>query len=305
MARILLRALAALSLSLLSIACQTVPYTNRTQLALHSESEMNQLGLQAFQQTLSESKTITTGPQFTMVKKVSDRIAAAAENPEPGMEKPGYQWQVALIDSPQINAWCLPGGKMGVYTGILPVTQDEAGLAVVMGHEVAHAIAQHGNERMSQGVLAQFGLTAADAFAGVAKMSPTARQGLMEILGAGTNVAIMLPFSRSHESEADHIGLILMAKAGYDPSEAPKFWERMAKMAGGGGTPEFLSTHPSHETRIKDLQGWIPEAMKYYKPGGTAPVAPVKGPQTPAGSAAPSGSVPKPKIPSGGGMSSF
>lgn len=178
-------------------------------------------------------------------------------------ELAGFEWEFNLIEDPKtVNAWCMPGGKVAFYTGIMPICKDETGVAVVMGHEVAHAIANHGRERMSQQLLAQYGLTTLGAFIGA---NPSAGQELlMQAVGAGTNLG-MLRFSRDHESEADHIGLIFMTIAGYDPNEAPKFWERMTEMSGGQEPPEFISTHPSHSTRIADLKGWIPEAMSYKK----------------------------------------
>ena len=200
-----------------------------------------------------------------MVKKVGQNIQKAVEkylaDKGASSELNGFAWEFNLIDDPKTaNAWCMPGGKVAFYTGILPICKDEAGIAVVMGHEVAHAIANHGRERMSQQMVAQFGLSTLSAAMG---QNPTlTNEILMQAVGAGTSLG-MLKFSRTHESEADHIGLIFMAMAGYDPNEAPKFWERMTQMSGGQQPPEFMSTHPSHETRIKDLQSWIPEAMKY------------------------------------------
>ena len=178
-------------------------------------------------------------------------------------ELAGFAWEFNLIDDPKmVNAWCMPGGKVAFYTGIMPICKDEEGVAVVMGHEVAHAIANHGRERMSQQMIAQYGLGTLSALMG---QNPGAgKELLMQAVGAGAGVG-MLKFSREHESEADHMGLIFMAMAGYDPNAAPKFWERMSAQGGGQEPPEFISTHPSHSTRIKDLQKWIPEAMKHYK----------------------------------------
>jgi predicted Zn-dependent protease len=176
----------------------------------------------------------------------------------------GFAWEFNLIqDDKTVNAWCMPGGKVAFYTAILPICKDETGVAVVMGHEVAHAIANHGRERMSQGLIQQFGLSTLGAAMG---QNPTAtKQIFLEAVGMGANLGA-LKFSRKHESEADHIGLIFMSMAGYDPAQAPKFWERMTSLSGGQKPPEFMSTHPSDETRIKDLQGWMPEALGYYKP---------------------------------------
>ena len=174
-----------------------------------------------------------------------------------------YRWEFNLIENDKmVNAFCMPGGKVGVYTGILPITQNETGLAVVMGHEIAHAIAKHGNERVSQGLLAQLGGVALST--ALSKNPGTTNQIFMAAYGVGANVGVLLPYSRLHESEADRIGLILMAKAGYDPREAVPFWQRMNEK-GGPRPPEFLSTHPAPESRIKQIQDLIPEAMKYYK----------------------------------------
>jgi predicted Zn-dependent protease len=202
-----------------------------------------------------------------MVKRVGANIQKAveeymAQNNWSGHLQ-GYDWDFNLIEADVVNAWCMPGGKVAFYTGIMPVCQDEAGVAVVMGHEVAHAIANHGAERMSQGLVQQMGGVALDV--ALSSKPGETREMFGMAYGLAYNFGAMLPFSRLHESEADKMGLIFMAMAGYDPSEAPKFWERMAAASGGGAPPEFMSTHPSHETRIKDLNDQIPEAMKYYK----------------------------------------
>jgi predicted Zn-dependent protease len=175
----------------------------------------------------------------------------------------GFHWEFNLIDDPKtVNAWCMPGGKVAFYTGIMPLCQDETGVAVVMGHEVAHAIANHGRERMSEGMVAQLGLNTLSAALG---QHPTATKQLMlQAVGVGTQIG-MLKFSRQHESEADRIGLVFMAMAGYDPNKAIEFWQRMESQQNGSAPPEWLSTHPSHSTRIADLKKEMPEAMKYYK----------------------------------------
>ena len=248
-------------------ACATVPVTGRKQMSLVSSSEIMQLSADQYQQVLRESKLSTNAEQTEMVKRVGSRIEKAVEQymAEKGASSQlqGFNWEFNLIeDDKTVNAWAMPGGKVAFYTGIMPICKDEKGVAVVMGHEVAHAIANHGRERMSQGLIAQFGLGTLSVAMG---QNPTATQQVfMQAVGMGTNVG-MLSFSRKHESEADHIGLIFMAMAGYDPSEAPMFWERMRDLSSGEAPPEFLSTHPSHETRVKDLQGWMPEAMPYYK----------------------------------------
>lgn len=237
--------------------CATVPYTQRRQFNIVSDSEENAMGLQAYQETLAKAKLSSDAAAAAMVERVGRRIAAAAD-------QPGFDWQFKLIDDPKmVNAFCLPGGRVAVYTGILPVTGTEEGLAVVMSHEVAHALAHHGAERLSQGELVNLGGAALQA--GMAKKDPAVQNKVLTAFGLGANIGVLLPFSRGHEAEADSIGLILMAKAGYDPRAAVPFWQRMA--AGGGQKPpEFLSTHPSDDTRIRKIQAAIPEALKYYKP---------------------------------------
>lgn len=238
--------------------CATVPYTNRRQFNIISDSEENAMGLQAYQETLAKAKLSSDAAAVAMVERVGRRIAAAAD-------QPGFDWQFKLIDDPKtVNAFCLPGGRVAVYTGILPVTATEEGLAVVMSHEVAHALAHHGAERMSQGELVNLGGAALQA--GMAKKDPAVQNQVLSAFGLGANIGVLLPFSRGHEAEADRIGLILMAKAGYDPRAAVPFWQRMAS-GGGQKPPEFLSTHPSDDTRIRKIQAELPEALKYYKPG--------------------------------------
>jgi len=246
--------------------CSTVPYTNRSQLMLMSESDDLQLGAAAYGQVLKKSKVVHD-PQITdVVQRVGQRIAAAADKPE-------YHWEFTVIDDPkQANAFCLPGGKVAVYTGIFPIARDNAGLAAVIGHEVAHALARHGAERMSQGTLLQVGGAAVAVAAGASGTSGVTQQAIMQAYGLGSTVGIALPFSRSQESEADHIGLILMAKAGYDPEAAIGLWERMEAYEHGQTPPQWLSTHPSPTTRQADLRGWMNQAMQYYTPPGQ-PVA--------------------------------
>ncbi len=248
-------------------SCATVPVTGRKQLSLVSSDEINTMSAQQYREVVTKGPISTNKEQTEMVKRVGVRIQKAVEqymaSKGASAQLAGFNWEFNLIqDDKTVNAWCMPGGKVAFYTAILPVCKDELGVAVVMGHEVAHAIANHGAERMSQGLLAEFGLSTISAAMG---QNPSATQQIfMQAVGMGTNVG-MLKFSRSHESEADHMGLIFMAMAGYDPSSAPAFWERMATLSGGQQPPEFLSTHPSHETRIQDLKGWIPEANQYYK----------------------------------------
>jgi predicted Zn-dependent protease len=233
---------------------------------LYPESDMIATSLTQYDAFLSESKLSSNKEQTAMVKACGARISAAVEKfmTENGMSDriANFQWEFNLVDDETPNAWCMPGGKVVFYTGILPYTQTETGLAVVMGHEIAHAIARHGNERMSQ----QMGIQALStglAFALNDKPAET-QQIWNTAFGVGSNVLVVLPFSRSHESEADKMGLIFMAMAGYNPQEAVEFWTRMSE-SGGEKQPEFLSTHPADETRVKDLQEFMPEAMKYYK----------------------------------------
>ena len=249
------------------ISCSTVPLTGRSQLNLISNSEMLAMSFQQYGEFLKENPVSKNLKETRMVKRVGDNIRHAVEeymvenNLSDRLE--GYKWEFNLVESEQVNAWCMPGGKVVVYTGILPIVQDDAGLAVVLGHEIAHAIAEHGNERMSQELLRSVG--AVGLMVAMDKEPAQTKALWLGVYGLGTEVGIMLPFSRTHESEADKLGLIFMAMAGYDPHEAPVFWERMAANSSGGEPPEFLSTHPSHQTRIQDLNSWMPEAMKYYK----------------------------------------
>jgi len=247
-------------------SCATVPVTGRKQLSLVSNSDIIQQSAVEYQKVLAQSKLSNDQQKVAMIKTVGTRVQKAVESymSQKGLsdQLAGFAWEFNLIeDDKTANAWCMPGGKVAFYTGILPICKDETGVAIVMGHEVAHAIANHGRERMSEAMLANGLLTTLSTAMG---QNPTLTQELLlQSVGVGANVA-MLKFSRSDESEADHIGLIFMAMAGYDPNEAPKFWERM-EATGGGAPPEFLSTHPSHATRIKDLKKWIPEAMSYRK----------------------------------------
>lgn len=241
---------------LLTAACQTVPQTGRHQLLLVSPQEEKSLGEEAYKKTLKESKLSQDQAATDMVRRVGARIAKAAERPD-------FEWEFSLVEDKTPNAFCLPGGKVVFYTGILPFTKDETGLAVVMGHEVAHALARHGAERMSTGLLTDLaGKTAGAIFGGG---SPETARQVEQAFGMGAGVGVLLPFGRHQESEADQIGLTLMAKAGYDPRQATEFWKRMSQ-GQSGAPPEFLSTHPSDETRIKQIEGWLPEAMKVYRP---------------------------------------
>ncbi|RJR34616.1 MAG: M48 family peptidase [Desulfobacteraceae bacterium] len=257
-----------LMLSLLFSSCAEVPITHRKSLALLPNSQLMSMSLQEYSNVLKKSKLSQDKENVEMVKRVGAAIARSAEAflRDEGREDQikEYQWEFNLIEEDKtVNAWCMPGGKVAVYTGILPVTRDEAGLAVVVGHEVAHAMANHGNERMSQGLLATAG-TVALAVALSEKPKQT-RNLYLAAFGAGTSLGILLPYSRMHESEADRIGLILTARAGYDPREAVPFWTRMNEK-GGSRAPEFLSTHPAPESRIESIKEVLPEALQYYQP---------------------------------------
>ena len=231
---------------------ETVPITGRSHLVTISRDEEVALGLQSYESVLNHERVISQGPEVDLVRGVGARIAKVAD-------APGFEWEFNLLSSDEENAFCLPGGKVAVYSGILPLTANPNGLAVVMGHEIAHAIARHGAERMAQEQLAQMGMLAV----GVASsdMDQNQRRAILGAFGAGTQFGIMLPFSRTHESEADHIGLMLMARACFDPNEAPKFWERMAQEKHGRAPPQFMSTHPSDATRIDQIKRWLPEAL--------------------------------------------
>ncbi len=246
-------------------ACSSVAVTGRKQLSIVSNSEIMPMAAQEYNEVLKKGPHSTNQEQAEMVKRVGVKIQKAVEEymAIKGLSKEleGFVWEFNLIDDPKtVNAWCMPGGKVVFYTAIMPICKDEDGVAVVMGHEVAHAIANHSRERMSQQLLAKYGLSTLGAVVG--QNATAGQEVMMQAVGAGTNLG-MLKFSRSHESEADHIGLIFMTMAGYDPNQAPLFWERMTTVAGGQESPEFMSTHPSHSTRISDLKKWIPEALRY------------------------------------------
>ena len=258
--------LSSLAVFFVFAACTAVPITGRKQLSLVPDSQLSQLSDSSYKQIISESEIITSGKDVEMVRNVGGKIAMAAEAflKENGLEAEisSYSWEFNLIkDDATANAFCMPGGKIAVYTGILPATKNETGLAVVVGHEVAHAIAKHGSERMSQSLIVEYG---GAALAHLASEKPQETQNLvMTVYGAGANVGLILPYSRKHELEADRIGLILMARAGYDPSDAVRFWETMSGGASSG--MEILSTHPSDTKRISEIKQHIPEAMEYYQ----------------------------------------
>ena len=254
-------------IALFVYACASVAVTGRNQLSLVSNAEIIPMSETQYREVIAKGPISTDKAQTEMIKRVGFKIEKAVEtymaSKNASKELDGFKWEFNLIDDPKTaNAWCMPGGKVAFYTGIMPICKDETGVAVVMGHEVAHAIANHGRERMSEQMVAQYGL---QTISGLIGQNPSAADNLlMQAVGAGTNLG-MLKFSRTHESEADHIGLIFMTIAGYDPNAAPIFWKRMIEMSGGQEPPEFLSTHPSHETRVKDLEAWIPEALTYKK----------------------------------------
>ena len=259
--------LAFLCVSLLLVSCSTVPMTGRSQLNLIPDSMMLSMSFQEYHEFLRTNRLSSNAQQTQMVKGVGYRIQRAVEQyfMEHNMsgELRNYQWEFNLVENDEVNAWCMPGGKVVVYTGILPLVYSDADLAVVMGHEIAHAVAKHGNERMSQVLLVEMG---GMALAEALKNKPEdTREFWMMAFGLGGQVGVILPYSRRHELEADQLGLIFMAMAGYDPHAAVTFWERMSQQ-GGSNLPEFLSTHPSDRTRIRELQEAIPYAMQYYRP---------------------------------------
>jgi len=254
------------------IACSKNPITGRNQAKLVSEAELQQMATQQYQQFLSTNKVVSSSVNrdAEMVKRVGQRVTRAVTEYVTQLGKPdllnGYSWEYNLVEDPAANAWCMPGGKIVVYTGLLPITQNEAALAAVMGHEVAHAVLTHGNERVSQGLINQ-GLGTALSIA-LSNQPSTTQNIFMTAYGVGSQVGVLLPFSRKHELEADRYGMIWMASAGYNPQEAINLWTRMQSASGGNKPPEFLSTHPSEENRINQLKKYLPEAMKYYKPVG-------------------------------------
>lgn len=256
----------------LLIACSKNALTGKNQLTLLPESELQTMAKQEYQQFLSTNKVVSgnNNRDAEMVKRVGQRITRAVETyyAEKNLTEKlaGFNWEYNLVDDKAANAWCMPGGKIVVYTGLLPITQNEAALAAVMGHEVSHALLQHGNQRMSQGLLQQLGGVALSV--AVANKPAETQNLFLGAYGAGTQIGVLLPFSRSHELEADRYGLIWTAMAGYNPQEAVALWERMEKASNGQNPPEFLSTHPAEGRRIAQLKKNMPEAMQYYKPVG-------------------------------------
>lgn len=253
----------------MAVACTRNAVTGKSQLLLVPESEMQSMAAKQYKDFLDSSKVVNSSVKDAeMVRRVGQRITASITNyyKEQGKANilDGFQWDYNLVESNEVNAWCMPGGKIVVYTGILPITQNEAALAVVMGHEITHALAKHGSERMSQGLVQQFGQVALSV--ALASKSQQTQALFMNAYGVGSNLGVILPFSRNQEYEADQFGLNWAAMAGYNPQEAIPLWERMEKAGGGNRPPEFLSTHPSEGNRITRLQKQMPEALKYYKP---------------------------------------
>ncbi|HTE24821.1 M48 family metallopeptidase [Flavitalea sp.] len=256
-------------ISLIVTSCSQNAITGRKQLALISDSELTNMAKQEYQTFLSQNKVVSASASkdAEMVRRIGQRLTTAITKyySEKGLSKEleGYEWEYNLVDSKEANAWCMPGGKIVVYTGLLPITQNEAALAVVMGHEIAHALAKHGNERMSQTMLAQ-GL---QVVGGVVTSGNAQVSNIFNnVYGPAAQVGVLLPNSRKQELEADRFGLIFSALAGYNPQEAITLWQRMEQAAGSSKPPEFLSTHPAESTRIQKLQQLMPEALKYYKP---------------------------------------
>lgn len=260
--------LSIICVSILAVQCTKVPVTGRSQLSIVGNDQIFPTSFEQYKTVKKEGKLITGTDESRMVKRVGARIQHAVEQYLKDQGQPNYlkdyKWEFNLLDEDVVNAWCMPGGKVAFYTGIMPICATEEGVAVVMGHEVAHAIANHGRERISQQSAAQVGLGVVGAVLGDGSSVAIPADVIMQGAGAVTSLGI-LKFSRQHESEGDKLGLFFMAMAGYDPQAAPKFWERMSAGSGGNQPPEFMSTHPSHETRISDLNANMPKALEYYR----------------------------------------
>lgn len=259
------------------ISCAVNPFTGKKTMAFVSNDQLFPSAFAQYSQVLAENKVITGTSDSDMITRVGQRIAVAAER---WLDANGYQgyledykWEYKLIESDQVNAWCMPGGKIAFYTGILPIAQNETGVAAIMGHEVAHALANHGQQRMSSGMLQQAGGVAVAVATG--NESAENRAMWMQAYGLGSSVGLALPFSRGHETEADKIGLYLMSIAGYNPDEAAELWKRMKANSGGQAPPEFLSTHPSNDSRIQNLQALVPKAKEEAKKFGVTSFRPI------------------------------
>jgi predicted Zn-dependent protease len=264
-------------------ACASAPYTGRRQLLFTSEGTETRMGYQAFQQIKKHYQVSQDPETNNLLTRVGQRIAAAANRPD-------YRWEFVAFKDKEANAFCLPGGKVGIFTGILKYTKDEAGMATVVSHEVAHALARHAGERMSQSMLAQAGgLGLGVALGGAGSL---ASQGIMQGYSLGAQLGLLLPYSRTQEYEADHIGLILMAKAGYDPAQALEFWKRMMAKEKGAKMPQFMSTHPNDANRLREIQAFVPEARKCYVPAREAQNPPP--PRRPAATDTSSAAAPQP-----------
>ncbi len=255
----------------LVIACQTVPLTNRRQFVLVPESSILSMSYEQYGEFMQQSRVVAGTPEANLVKSVGGNIARAVETyfkqNHMADRLSGYAWEFNLINDTTVNAWCMPGGKVAVYTGILPYAQNEPGLAAIVGHEVAHAVARHANERLSQMLTLQLGGMALGE--ALASRPAQTRQLAATAFGIGAQVGVILPYSRTQETESDRLGLIFMAMAGYDPNQALTFWQRMADRK-TPKPPEFLSTHPADETRIRNLRKYMPEAKRYYRPKQSA-----------------------------------
>ena len=269
-----LRVILLAMLATMMVSCgttSTVPITGRQQTLMVSDGEVLSLASQQYQEFMKSAKLSTNTTNTNMVKRVGQKLATAVNNylNNNGLsaEVKNFSWEFNLVQDKQVNAWCMPGGKIVVYEGLLPVTQDEASLAIVVGHEIAHAVAKHSAEQLSTQMKQQQGLQIGAAIAGMLGMGTNTQSILAAVVSQGFNFK-NLSYSRDHESEADHMGLIFAAMAGYDPQVATTFWQRMAASS-TSQTAEFLSDHPSDATRIKQIQGWMPEALKYYKPATT------------------------------------
>jgi metalloendopeptidase OMA1, mitochondrial len=253
------------ALVLLARGCQEGPFGRQQLVALNPQQEAA-LGAQAFGEVLAKSDVVERGPIVEVVTRIGRRLADASTNSAflkaTKLKRQRFDWEFRVVRDKQVNAFCLPGGKVVVFTGILPVCETDAGLATVMGHEIGHALAHHGAERMAQHQLVQYGQIAAAG--ATSDMNARDRAMVMAAIGAGAQFGFLLPHSREHEAEADHIGILLMAVAGYDPRASIEFWSRMDKQGGGRNPPEFASTHPSHGTRVQNLQKWLPEARQFF-----------------------------------------
>lgn len=253
----------------LTLGCQTNPVTGRKSLDLVSSSEMQSMSYTEYGTFITAHTLSTNAEQSAMLTRVGTRIQKAVEDfmaqKSQSKQLSGFKWEFHLVEDPEINAWCMPGGKVVVYTGIMPLIKSETDLAVVLGHEIGHAIANHGGERMSQGMVQKFG---GEALSLAMSSKPAETKALFsQAYNTGSNVAILLPYSRKDESEADHMGLIFMSMAGYNPDEAIVFWQSMKAASGGKSTNILMSTHPSDDKRIADIKQWLPEVKaKYYKP---------------------------------------